>query len=120
MLLLTLLMACGGKETAGDQGGVQHGGGQEETTSAPVGEDRGSWRAGASLPVPVSEIAVAELDGKIYVLGVYTAEATSSTFNQVYDPATNTREELAPMPRGLNHVGVAGYDRKMAGLPTEM
>jgi hypothetical protein len=90
MLLLSLLTACGGKETAGDQGDVQQGGGQEETTSAPVGEDRDSWRAEASLPVPVSEIAVAELDGKIYVLGGDTAETTSSTFNQFYDPATNT------------------------------
>jgi Kelch motif len=38
--------------------------------------------------VPVSEMAVAELDGKVYVLGGYTGETTSSAFNQLYDPAT--------------------------------
>jgi N-acetylneuraminic acid mutarotase len=64
----------------------------------------------------VSEIAVAELGGKVYVLGGYTAETTSSTFNQVYDPATNTWEELAPMHRGLNYIGVAGYDRKICAI----
>lgn len=116
MLLLPLIVACGGEETAEAQGDVQQGGGQEETTSAPVVDDRGNWRTGASLTVPVSEIAAAELDGKIYVLGGYTAETTTSTFNQVYDPATNTWEELAPMPRGLNHVGATGYDGKIYAI----
>jgi hypothetical protein len=60
-----------------------------DTTSAFVADDRGSWRIGASLPVPVSEMAVAELDGKVYVLGGYTGETSSSAFNQLYDPATN-------------------------------
>jgi Kelch motif protein len=60
-----------------------------DTTSAFVADDRGSWPTGASLPVPVSEMAVAELDGKVYVLGGYTGETMSSAFNQLYDPATN-------------------------------
>jgi len=58
-------------------------------------------------------VAVAELDGKVYVLGGYTEETTSSPLNQVYDPVTDTWEELASMPHGLDHVGAVGYDGKI-------
>ncbi|MDQ3842013.1 MAG: galactose oxidase, partial [Actinomycetota bacterium] len=61
-------------------------------------------------------MAVAELDGKVYVLGGYTGETTSSTLNRVYDPSTDAWKELAPMPRGLDHVGAAGYDGKIYAI----
>ncbi|MCA1730587.1 MAG: hypothetical protein LC751_14635, partial [Actinobacteria bacterium] len=78
-LSLPLLVACGGSETTGNQ--EDQGRGQEttsasvagttsssvaDTTSASVADDRGSWRTGETVPVPVSEMAVAELDGKVY------------------------------------------------------
>src|SRR4051794_12510151 len=61
-------------------------------------------------------MAVAELDGKVYLLGDYTGETTSSVFNQVYDPATNSWKECTPIPRGLNYVGATGYDGKIYAI----
>jgi N-acetylneuraminic acid mutarotase len=110
LALSLLLAACGGSETTGDGEEEQ---GESQGSGEPAAGDRGSWQTGASLPEGRSEVAVAELDGRVYVIGGYTGETTSSTLNQVYDPATDTWEELAPMPRGLDHVGAAGYDGKV-------
>ena len=54
------------------------------TTSRVLADD--NWQTKASLPTGRSEIAVAELDGKVYVMGGYFEE-TMSTLNQVYDSA---------------------------------
>ena len=59
---------------------------EHENARASGGEalasGEGSWRTGASLPEGRSEVAVAELDGKVYVLGGFTRETTSSTLKE--------------------------------------
>lgn len=74
---------------------------------------RGRWSNRAPLPLPRTEISLAELDGKLYVLGGYAEGRVDQPINQVYDPVTDAWRTLAPMPRGLNHVGVVGFNGKI-------
>ena len=62
----------------------------------------------APLPHARSEIAVAEANGKIYVLGGYADGFVDQSLNEEYDPVSNTWRVRAPMLRGLNHVGAIG------------
>jgi len=48
------------------------------------------------MPTPRSEVAVAPLDGKIYVIGGFEADGSPSARVEVYDPATNKWSEAAP------------------------
>ena len=63
----------------------------------------GQWGTRAALPEPNSEMGVAEVDGKIYVIGGYPSNRISVASVQVYDPATDTWRLTAPLPRALNH-----------------
>lgn len=117
MLLLPLTVACGGEETAEAQRDVQQGGGQEETTSAPVVDDRGNWRTGASLTVPVSEIAASELDGKIYAIGGFAGGDVGAVASfYAYDVATDVWEELAPLPVPRGSVAVARLGNRIHAI----
>lgn len=60
----------------------------------------GLWSRLAPVPTPRSEVAVAELDGKLYVVGGFGRGATA---NEEYDPAANTWRRRAPIPRGVDH-----------------
>lgn len=75
---------------------------------ASAAEAGGRWVRRASLPFPRTEVSVAALDGKVYVVAGYAHGRVDQPFNQVYDPGTDTWRDLAPMPRGLNHVAVVG------------
>src|SRR2546428_843097 len=66
-------------------------------TAAP----QGSWSTKAPLPLKVNEVAVATVNGKIYVIGGTTADVVDLRLNQQYDPATDRWRERAPLPRGL-------------------
>ena len=74
---------------------------------------QGSWSAKAALPVKLSEVAVASVGGKIYVLGGSTPDVVDLPLNQEYDPATDRWRERAPLPRGLTHAGAAGLNGKI-------
>ncbi len=73
----------------------------------------GRWVNKAPLPVARTEVSVAELDGKLYLLGGYVLGSVTSNLNQVYDPATDAWRDLRPMVIGLNHVGVIGHKGKI-------
>ena len=60
----------------------------------------GIWTSLASVPTPRGEVAAAELNGKIYVLGGFGAGATA---NEEYDIATDTWQTRAPIHRGVDH-----------------
>jgi len=79
--------------------------------AAPPG--RGRWLVKAPLPFGRSEVGVATVSGKIYVLGGYAHGRVDQPFNQEYDPATDAWRDRAPMPRGLNHVAVVGVGGKV-------
>ena len=65
------------------------------------------------MPTPRSEVAAVELNGKLYVLGGFGAGATA---NEEYDPATNTWERRAPIPRGADHGASVALPQGEGGL----
>lgn len=61
------------------------------------------WGTRASLIASNSEMAVAELNGNVYVMGGYPASRVTVNTVQVYDPASDSWHFTAPMPIALNH-----------------
>ena len=77
------------------------------------------WAAKAPLPAPRFEVGVATLRGKLYVIGGNQAAASEGRAVPVveeYDPATDTWRARAPMPRGLDHIGVAVLGDKIVSV----
>ena len=71
------------------------------------------WSFGGSMPLPRSEHAVAEFDGKIWVLGGYPPGRLPSDLVQIYDTATG-RWSLGPnLPQPLHHTVAAVVDGKL-------
>ncbi len=71
------------------------------------------WGTRASLIESNSEMAVAELDGRIYVLGGYPASRTTVRTVQVYDTATDRWSLTTPMPLPLNHEMAAAVNGRI-------
>src|SRR5688572_25914113 len=61
------------------------------------------WNTRANLIEANSEMGVAELNDKIYVLGGYPASRVTVDTVQVYDTASNTWQLTAPLLLGVNH-----------------
>ncbi|MFN3944711.1 MAG: kelch repeat-containing protein [Allosphingosinicella sp.] len=88
----------------------------------PVGAMRefDGWSMGATMPLPRSEHAVAEFDGKIWVLGGYPPGRLPSNLVQVYDPATS-RWSLGPaLPEPIHHTHVAAVGGRIYVLGGEV
>src|ERR1041385_3619980 len=66
---------------------------------------QGTWSEKARLPEPRGEVAVATVNGKIYVLGGSARGRDDQPLVEEYDPVTNQWRERAPMPKGLSHGG---------------
>jgi hypothetical protein len=65
------------------------------------------WSERAPLPRPNSEIAVAELDGKIYVIGGYPSTRRYVDAVQVYDTQTDSWEIGVSLPQPMHHTMAA-------------
>ncbi len=74
---------------------------------------QGEWADRARLIEANSEMAVAELDGKIYVLGGYPSTRVSVRTVQVYDTSTDTWELTTPLPRPTNHPMASSVNGKL-------
>ena len=65
-------------------------------------ERAGTWAQKAPLPVPVGEVGVAELGGRVYVVGGQERRTADVVDNlarhDVYDPLTDTWLTAAPLP----------------------
>lgn len=88
----------------------------------PVGAMRefDGWSMGATMPLPRTEHAVAEFDGKIWVLGGYPPGRLPSDLVQIYDPATS-RWSLGPsLPQAIHHTHVAAVGGKIYVLGGEI
>jgi N-acetylneuraminic acid mutarotase len=71
------------------------------------------WSMGHAMPLARSEHAVAELDGKIWVLGGYPPGRLPSNLVQVYDPGTS-RWSLGPrLPQPIHHTHAAAVGGKL-------
>ncbi len=77
----------------------------------------GHWMTGAPAPTARTEVAVAALDGLIYVVGGFeqssswrSLQSSASTKVEVYDPVTNRWSSRPDLPIGLHHAGAAVLD----------
>jgi N-acetylneuraminic acid mutarotase len=68
------------------------------------------WGMRAPLLRPNSEMAVAYLDGKIYVIGGYPSTRVSVNTVQVYNVASDTWRLTTPYPTPINHALAAAVD----------
>jgi uncharacterized protein (TIGR03437 family) len=73
----------------------------------------GQWGTRAPLIEPNSEMAVAELNGKIYVIGGYPANRVSVATVQVYDVATDRWSLTTPLPAPINHTMAASANGRL-------
>jgi hypothetical protein len=80
-------------------------------TAAP-GAAGGSWSQKAPMITARSEVSLGEVGGKVYVLGG-SINGTSVPHNEEYDIATDKWRVRYPMPRGLDHMGVAVVNGKI-------
>src|SRR5260370_39400648 len=75
----------------------------------------GRWTVGTPMPSARTEVAVAEVGGKIYVVGGFGGEREL----EVYDPGTDRWSRGASIPRALHHAAAGGFQAKayvVAGL----
>lgn len=72
-----------------------------------------SWGRRGTLVEANSEMGVAELDGKIYVIGGYPSSRVTVAAVQVYDPVTDEWQLTAPLPVPLNHLMPATANGKL-------
>ncbi len=75
--------------------------------SAAAAQELGRWSSGAAMPSARSEVAVAALEGRVYVVGGFGGGRAL----EIYDPAADRWSRGAPMPRAVHHpaaVAVAG------------
>jgi N-acetylneuraminic acid mutarotase len=82
--------------------------------SVAASGSEGSWTVGAPAPSKRTEVAVAELNGKIYVVGGFAEPDMSNALDygitkavEVYDPMTDSWTTATPLPEGRHHVGIA-------------
>ena len=73
----------------------------------------GHWGMRAPLLEPNSEFAVAELGGKIYVLGGYPAGRVTVKTVQIYDTAADQWVIGPPLPERNNHGMAVGFNGKV-------
>jgi Kelch motif len=71
------------------------------------------WSTRSNLLAGNSEMAVAELDGKIYVMGGYPSSRVTVATVQVNDTATNNWTLTTPLPNPLNHQMPAAANGKL-------
>ncbi|MCD6073953.1 MAG: kelch repeat-containing protein, partial [Rhodospirillales bacterium] len=87
------------------------GGAAAQTVPSP--ENKGRWMTKAPVPTTRTEVSVAELDGKLWLIGGYVLGSVTSNLLQSYDPKTDTWSDHANMPIGVNHVNVVGHKGKI-------
>lgn len=71
------------------------------------------WSTRSNLLEANSEMSVAELDGKIYVMGGYPASRVTVRTVQVYDSAQNRWSFATPLPIPLNHSMAAAVNGRV-------
>ena len=67
------------------------------------------WKRGAPLPLARGEVAAAVAEGRIYVVGGFTAGGENSTRVDAYSPTTNSWRQEADLPVSVDHAMAAGY-----------
>ncbi len=91
-----------------------------KSMSSTVANEQGSWTLAAPAPTPRTEVAVAPLHGKIYVVGGFAKPGLDTFMNlgisslvEVYDAQTDSWSTTTPLPEGRHHAGIAAYNGKL-------
>jgi hypothetical protein len=69
-----------------------------------------AWTARSPSPTPRTEVAVAELDGLVYVLGGFTLDGANVPLMEVYDPAADAWSRGPDYPIPVHHTGFVAHD----------
>jgi len=72
-----------------------------------------SWSRNGALPFERGEMAIAAVNGKVYLISGASRGVEANAFNQEYDPGTGTWRELALMPSVASHAGAAALNGKI-------
>src|SRR2546428_12456830 len=92
--------------------------GKTTDTSAPLDIlSPGTWTPLAPMPTARQEVAAAALEGRIFVIGGFGANAEAVATVEVYDPVTDRWEGRMPLPAPTHHpaAAVAGGRPLLAG-----
>jgi N-acetylneuraminic acid mutarotase len=86
-------------------------GSPNETGTPPI--DPGDWGLRADLIEPNSELALAQANGKLYLLGGYPASRQTARTVQIYDIANDRWALGPPLPQPNNHGMAASVNGKI-------
>jgi hypothetical protein len=101
---------------------VREGLGLDTGECEPMTDLASAWVEGPSLPFKIDEPRAATLDGDVYLVGGIDGLENLPDGDLLlepspeltrFDPRTGAYTELAPMPQGLNHIGVVAYDHDL-------
>src|SRR5215210_4080637 len=109
LLLALFSVACGKK--SGESSGLPTA---PTAPTSPTGQvNGGQWGQRAPLIEANSELAFAELNRKLYLLGGYPASRQTVRTVQVYDTASGSWQLGPPLPEPNNHGMAAGVNGKV-------
>ena len=79
----------------------------------PCADADNGWEILADIPHPQIGCSGAVLDNKLHIIGGVTLEGGASNLHQVYDPATNSWSEQAPLPDQAGWPAIAVYNGRI-------
>ena len=88
--------------------------GAQTKSRAPLDPDTpGRWESRKTMTWGRQEVAVAALDGKVYVIGGFGSTAEPVDIVEVYDPALDEWRTAAPLPIAVHHAVAAVVDGRL-------
>lgn len=115
-------MASGGATEAGSGGASGDAG--TPTPDAPslplTNPSPGAYGMRANMLEANSEMAVAALEGRVYVLGGYPSSRVTQSTLQIYDIAENSWRKGKPCPVAVHHPVLVGVGGKLYSLGGQM
>src|SRR5688500_2381699 len=106
-LVAWLIAACGSPSDPPDNGGQPP---PPPPNPLPAG---GEWGTRSGLIEPNSELPIAEVNGKLYLLGGYPSIRSTVRTVQTYDIATDTWQIGPQLPQFNNHGMAAAVNGKV-------
>jgi N-acetylneuraminic acid mutarotase len=116
ILLSALASGVAGCSSGGSVQPIPDAATQSDPSVPATDPPPGAYATRADLLEANSEMAVAEVNGLIYVLGGYPSSREVQTTVQVYDPATDSWMPSEPLPLALRHPVVVGVAGKLYSL----
>ncbi len=85
------------------------------TATDASSQSAGLWESRTSLPIAVSEVSAAELDGRLYLACGIAPDGRPSSRMFAYDPAADLWAERAALPyeQGVDHCNLAAAGGKL-------